>query len=250
MRTTNWDQVRQRLLALHEQRAAHDDDPAATTLAAPLAAPLTEAQVDEAERQFGITFPADYRDFLLKVSAGGHFPRELRPGPSGWHWADDEDTDLTRLGTPFPDHDTAWAAADEHWDNAPREEDHDTTEDWLDARAAWSDAAEAAERDRVTGAMFLKGHGHNFSALLIVTGPHRGEMWFDGRPTCDRLNPLLTDEGRPAGFTDWYLDWLRHEERLITPEQQEADRRRRRVGKETPIWLRWFDTWGEENCGH
>ncbi|MBD0696067.1 SMI1/KNR4 family protein [Streptomyces sp. CBMA123] len=235
MRTTDWDQVRQRLLALSEERAGHGDGSAAN---AP-AAPLTEDQVSEAEQQFGIIFPADYRGFLLRVSAGGHFPRELRRGPDGWHWVGDQDTDLTRLGTPFPDHDAALAASDEFWDNPLREADYANPEEFQSALAVWSEAAEAAERDRVTGAVFLKGHGHNFSALLVVSGPQHGEMWFDGRPTCDRLNPLLTDEGRPAGFADWYLDWLNHE----------SGSKRRSEGKGTPIWLRWFDTWGEENCG-
>ncbi|MFD7453124.1 SMI1/KNR4 family protein [Kitasatospora sp. NPDC059827] len=246
MRDTDWNQVGRRLRALYEKRAGYGAG-AAEEAPAP---PLTEAQVGAAERQFGITFPADYRAFLLRVSAGGRFPRELREGPDGWHWAGDESTELSRLGTPFPDHDSALAAADACWDNPPREEGHQRPEEWLAARTAWTEAAEAAERDRATGAVFLQGHGHGFAALLVVTGPHRGTMWFDGRPTCDRLNPLLTDEGRPASFAEWYLDWLVREEPLITPEQREAERGRRTVGKETPIWLRWFDTWGEENCGH
>ncbi|MFJ7246237.1 SMI1/KNR4 family protein [Kitasatospora sp. NPDC098652] len=246
MLNTDWDQVGKRLRALYEKRAGYRGG-AAGEAPAP---PLTEAQVGGAERQFGITFPTDYRDFLLRVSAGGCFPRELRHGPDGWHWAGDEHTDRSRLGTPFPDHDRALATADAVWDNPPREEDHRRPEEWLAARTAWEEAAEAAEADRVTGAVFLKGHGHGFSALLVVTGPHRGTMWFDGRPTCDRLNPLLTDDGRPATFAEWYLDWLAREEPLITPEQREADRRHHHHGKDTPIWLRWFDTWGEENCGY
>ncbi|MGA5823315.1 SMI1/KNR4 family protein [Kitasatospora sp. NPDC094028] len=242
MRRIEWDGVRERVGALREERAW-------SAARAELAAPLAEGQVAEAERQFGITFPADYREFLLRVSAGGRWPRELRRGPDGWHWAGDADTQLARLAVPFPDHDTALAASDAAWERTVREEDHPDPADFEAARAARDEAVEAAERDRVTGAVFLAGHGHNFSTLLVVSGPDRGSMWFDGRPTCDRLNPLLTDAGRPASFGEWYLDWLEHEEALTTPELEKAAGDRWHRGLDTPVWLRWFDDWQENRHG-
>ncbi|WP_051055491.1 MULTISPECIES: hypothetical protein [Kitasatospora] len=93
---------------------------------------------------------------------------------------------------------------------------------------------DAADDARDTGAVFLLEHGCGFSTLLVVSGPMRGTMWFDGRATCDRLNPLLNDDRRPATFAEWYLDWLAHEESMTTPEQRRADAGR-------PIWFRWFD---------
>jgi hypothetical protein len=68
-------------------------------------------------------------------------------------------------------------------------------------------------------------------------------MWFDGRATCDRLNPLLNDDRQAATFAEWYLDWLAHEESLTTPEQRDVAHQRWSAGTGTPIWLRWFDTW-------
>ncbi|MFD7584558.1 SMI1/KNR4 family protein [Kitasatospora sp. NPDC059811] len=242
MRSIDWDDVRGRVRAVREERAW-------SGAGAELAAPLAEIQVVEAERQFGITFPADYREFLLRVSAGGRWPKELRQGPHGWHWAGDADTQLERLHVPFPDHDTALAASDEVWEKCVREEDYADPADFAAARDARNEAVEAAERDRVTGGVFLAGHGHNFSTLLIVSGSDRGSMWFDGRPTCDRLNPLLTDAGRPAGFGEWYIDWLEHEEGLTTPELEEAARNQWHRGVGTPIWLRWFDDWEDNRRG-
>ncbi|GGQ42291.1 hypothetical protein GCM10010215_77270 [Streptomyces virginiae] len=39
------------------------------------------------------------------------------------------------------------------------------------------------------GAVYIQEDGCGFSTLLVVTGPHRGQMWFDGRATCDQILP-------------------------------------------------------------
>ncbi len=60
--------------------------------------------------------------------------------------------------------------------------------------------------------------------------------------TCERLNPLLNDDGQAATFAEWYLDWLTHEEPLTTPKRRQAALRRWDAGVETPICLRWFNS--------
>ncbi|MFE2298547.1 hypothetical protein ACFXAW_10150 [Streptomyces sp. NPDC059445] len=55
---------------------------------------------------------------------------------------------------------------------------------------------------KTSGAVFIQENGCGFSTLLVVTGPHRGSLWFDGRATCDRILPMKLD-GRPVSFTDW-----------------------------------------------
>ncbi|MEU9044948.1 MULTISPECIES: SMI1/KNR4 family protein [unclassified Kitasatospora] len=232
MRTSevDWDDVRRRTLALRAKREAEQGGPRP-----PLPPPLTEAHIREAEEQFGLALPADYRRYLLHVSAGSEHNRirELHRSDHGWRWRGDHDTLLARLGTPFPDHDTALAAEEEVWDRAPKEEDHADPAAFAAAHAAWSEEAEAAAEARVSGAVFLVAGGCSFSTLLVVSGPQRGTMWFDGRGTCDRLNPLLTDDDRPATFTEWYLDDLAHAERPDSPEKR----------AHTPISGRWFDDW-------
>lgn len=37
---------------------------------------------------------------------------------------------------------------------------------------------------------------------LIVTGPHRGSMWFDARAACVQVLPPNLD-GRVVSFADW-----------------------------------------------
>ncbi|MFG3046623.1 SMI1/KNR4 family protein [Streptomyces sp. NPDC048241] len=43
--------------------------------------PLTEAEVAEAERELGVSFPEDYGAYLREVSAGGALFRRLRHRP-------------------------------------------------------------------------------------------------------------------------------------------------------------------------
>ncbi|MFJ9895488.1 hypothetical protein ACIQPR_19470 [Streptomyces sp. NPDC091280] len=233
MPTVNWTGVRERTIALHARR----NGPADTAL--PPA--LSETQVRRAEEQFGVEFPGDYRAYLLRVSAGGRV-RTLRPGPDGWHWDGDHPADLAHLRLPFPDHDTALAASEDVWLAEPREERYASAEDFRAAHETWREAADAAEDARTHGTVRLRDDGCGFSTVLVLGGPMRGTMWFDGRATCDRLNPLLNDDGQPAGFGEWYLDWLTREEALTTPELRRAASDRWHAGTDVPIWLRWFDS--------
>lgn len=46
-------------------------------------APLTEIEVSAAEQELGVTFPAEYRRYLLNVSAGGPLARLARSEGAG-----------------------------------------------------------------------------------------------------------------------------------------------------------------------
>ncbi|MEU8616426.1 SMI1/KNR4 family protein [Streptomyces sp. NPDC048623] len=156
--------------------------------------PLTETEVREAEGDLGITFPDAYRDHLLRVSRGAGF-RPLWRGPRGWVWYGDDDTNYHLLTEPFP-HPDSYAAYDaELGDREPPRED-------AGAWRAWDDECGVLEERKTAGAVYLQEGGRGCSPLLVVTGPHRGEMWFDARATCDRILPLSVN-GRPAAFADW-----------------------------------------------
>jgi hypothetical protein len=195
--------------------------------------------VRQAEEQFGVVFPDDYRQYLLRVSAGGRV-RTLRVDQNGWRWDGDQPADRANLHVPFPDHDAALAASEDMWLTEPQEGDYASAAAYRAAHDAWRETADAAEDARTSGAVPLCDDGCGFYTLLVVSGPMRGAMWFDGRATCDRLNPLLNDDGQPATFAEWYLDWLTHEEALTTPELRRAANDRWRAGTDVPIWLRWF----------
>ncbi|MER6421071.1 SMI1/KNR4 family protein [Streptomyces sp. NPDC001137] len=234
MQAVNWDEVRDRTVTLYARQS--------TGLGRQeLPQVLSETQVRQAEEQFGVEFPEDYRQYLLHVSAGGRV-RKLQFNGSRWDWEGARYGDHEKLHVPFPDHDTALAASEEAWDRQPKREDYLSDAVYQADHNAWQEAADAIEAARVTGAVFLHDDGCGFYTLLVVSGPMRGTVWFDGRATCDRLNPLLNDDHRAATFAEWYLDWLAHEESLTTPEQRRAAHESWHAGVGTPIWYRWFDS--------
>jgi hypothetical protein len=88
--------------------------------------------------------------------------------------------------------------------------DHDA---YQQAWEQWDAEYEVFQERKTSGAVFIQDNGCGFSTLLVVAGPHRGTIWFDGRATCDQILPLNLD-GRPVSFTDWVgrsstdlLDW-------------------------------------------
>ncbi|MFI8963931.1 SMI1/KNR4 family protein [Streptomyces sp. NPDC053493] len=164
------------------------------TYADPAPPPLSLDEVREAEAQLGITFPDEYRDHLLRAGAGGRINR-LRRGEQGWGWACDRDTNYDLLAEPFP-HPDAYAAYEEELDE--REPPREDAAAW----EAWDAEYGVLQERKTAGVVFLQEGGCGFSTLLVVTGPHRGEMWFDGRATCDRILPLQL-HGRPVGFAEW-----------------------------------------------
>ncbi|MEU8616416.1 SMI1/KNR4 family protein [Streptomyces sp. NPDC048623] len=181
--------------------------PAAQQYGKPAAPPLTLGEVVEAERELGIRFPDEYREYLLLVSAGGGgggggggrgqgqgFNRLWR-GPDGWGWWGDRDTNYDLLTTDFPHPDSYAAYDDELGDREPPREDAAAWE-------AWDDECGVLQERKTAGAVYLQEGGCGFNTLLVVTGPHRGEMWFDARATCDLIVPMSC-EGRPATFADW-----------------------------------------------
>ncbi|WP_330290418.1 SMI1/KNR4 family protein [Streptomyces sp. NBC_00576] len=235
MQTVNWSDVRERTVALYARQGSRAG---AGVVLPPV---LSETQVCQAEEQFGVVFPDDYRQYLLRVSAGGRV-RTLRVDQSGWRWDGDRSEDRANLHVPFPDHETALAASEDIWLMEPQEGDYASAAAYQADHDAWRETADAAEYARTSGAVSLCDDGCGFYTLLVVSGPMRGAMWFDGRATCDRLNPLLNDDGQPATFGEWYLDWLTREEPLTTPELRRAASDRWHAGTDVPICLRWFDS--------
>jgi hypothetical protein len=233
MQAVNWDEVRNRTVALYARTPGMGRQG--------LPAVLSEKQVRQAEEQFGIEFPEDYRQYLLRVSAGGRV-RKLQFDGSRWDWDGASYRCHDQLHVPFPDHDSALAASEDAWASRPQREDYVSDAAYRTAHGDWYENADALEDARATGAIFLTDDGCGYYTLLVVSGPMRGTMWFDGRAATERLNPLLDDDGQAATFAEWYQDWLTHEESLRTSEQRRAAFRRWEAGVDKPIWYRWFDS--------
>lgn len=227
MQSVHWDDIRSRTVAHYERHGQAVPDA------------LSEEQVRQAEGQFGVDFPEDYRQYLLCVSAGGRV-RSLRFDGSRWDWEGARSAEHAKLHVPFPDQEVASAAIDLAWERQPKRADFASEADFQASHQLWQEAAYGLQADQTTGAVFLTDDGCGFSTLLVVSGPMRGTMWFDGRATCDRVSPLPNDDRQPATFAEWYVDWLTYEELLSTPEQRRAEAAVHRKIYERPIWQRWF----------
>ncbi|MFD1150484.1 SMI1/KNR4 family protein [Saccharothrix hoggarensis] len=163
------------------------------------AAPLALDEVEEAERQFGVVFPEEYREFLLTVSAGGDAKtNRLTRTSEGWGWVGDDRTDLARLAEPFRDR----AEIQRLWDELePREPSRDyEPAEWQ----AWDDECGVVYDLETVGALYMWTDGIN-DAWLVISGPLAGTMWLDMRPTSDVVVPIKAEDGRVMRFSEWHL---------------------------------------------
>ncbi|MFD8685733.1 SMI1/KNR4 family protein [Streptomyces sp. NPDC059651] len=173
--------------------------------------PLTEAEIGEAERELGVSFPDEYRVYLREVSAGGALFRLERTG-RGWWWAGNDEEQRELLATPFPHPDSYAEADDELTAREPQPEAFEDDAAYREARRVWVEEADRFEDLKTAGAVVIQEHGCGFSTLLALTGSLAGTVWWDGRATCGLFVPLSLDHvdgARPVRFGQWldYGSW-------------------------------------------
>lgn len=220
MGAMNWDGVRARVEAL-----ARADKPrkvfgawdryGGTGHHFGLADPLSEADVAQAEDQWAVSLPVDYRAFLLEVGAGGAGPgyglTVLGRTDAGWLWSDPgRGTVHERLRFPFPGGEESARVQAEHERKEPVESAFEEEADFREAYRAW-----LAEDERLfdwfsSGAVCLSHEGCGYFDWLVVSGPQRGQMWLDERSGDGRLSPL-----GEVGFAGWYVDWVEKSEAVV-----------------------------------
>ena len=130
------------------------------------------------ERKLKVTFPDEYRAWLLAVGEGGAgpgyglIPLEIaaRRGPTA------------RLDRPFPFSTSQGAAVSEARVRDPNA-----------SIPGWT----------VDGALPLAGHGCGWESVLVLDGEQEGLIWYGG----DGWWPE-TAAGAQLSFFDWYEAWL------------------------------------------
>jgi hypothetical protein len=171
---------------------------------------LTKAELLSAEEQWEVTFPEDYRQFLLEVASGGAGPAygifPLVHVAGVWGWDGDGGDLVSKPREPFP-HASAWNPA-----FPDRAEDEDEEAYWA-KRSAWEEAV-YFKPEQTNGAICICHEGCAIRDWLIVTGPERGHVWLDDRASDGGLLPRDSD-GRRMDFGTWYLDWLSAAEREV-----------------------------------
>lgn len=152
---------------------------------------LGEADVAAFEAWHRVTLPGAYRTFLLEVGNGGAGPHYglFSLDGDGLRADDLEERSLAgHLATPFP-HTHAWNPDYYvHADERPRPVDAITEDDYFDVR-------------QTSGSLIIAEFGCGAFHRLVITGPARGEVWFDDRPSDGGLTP-------ETDFRTWYETWL------------------------------------------
>ncbi|MFQ6147206.1 SMI1/KNR4 family protein [Streptomyces seoulensis] len=164
--------------------------------------PLSHAEVHDAERELGVVFPGEYREYLLRRNGEGRVNR-LRRGTDGWGWWGDSRTDLALLGTDFPHPDSYRDDEDRLDAREPQREDFADEDAYGTAWQRWDDECGVLQDRKTAGAVHIQENGCGFATLLVLTGPHRGEMWFDARATCDLILPMRLGR-EPVSFAQWF----------------------------------------------
>lgn len=142
--------------------------------------PLSEVAVLQFESRWDVRLPAEYRCFLLEVGNGGTGPpdyglKRLGEVPDDyWRAAPDV---LRTLSTPFP-LTQAWIWEGEEEDEKPHLQD--------------------AIKN---GKLVLGTDGCGMYWVLIVTGPERGNVWFESGEGVAPCRPS-------RDFLSWYEFWL------------------------------------------
>jgi len=187
-----------------------------------LKAPLSTDELRELEGQLRVELPGEYRSFLLEVSRGGAGPWSGLLAPyceaGRWRWEDFVPVELEPLEQPFP-HTSAFNPID-LLPPQPEEDSFESEDAWLLAQRAYLVMYnEESERpEHTAGLLYLSSYGCGHYEVLVVSGPSRGQMWFDGRAGDEGFFPLTDADGARIGFAQWYRRWLEEAEtRRSTP---------------------------------
>ncbi|MBO0609884.1 hypothetical protein [Myceligenerans salitolerans] len=159
----------------------------------------------EAEAQFGVALPEEYRSFLVEVGAGGAGPgyglEVLRSERGTWHWGHG-DVILDQIHRPAQTAEQIEAAWSEVPEAPPQRADFPDDAGFAAATASLRDLEEEVYSRRFIGCIPLVHRGCGWEEWLVVSGPQRGHIRVMG----DEILPVSDS------FHDHYLNWLQQAE--------------------------------------
>ncbi len=162
--------------------------------------PFQEADVQLFEKKHQITLPEGFRDYLLHLANGGMGPNNGIYPLSTTH---------TYEGI-----DQSWVDPEAY--HALRENDFSTP--------LGQTLIEASRK----GTLYLCDRGGGFSTFLVITGPNRGQVWYDN---------TVTDEGFilvAEDFLSWYENWIDDNIRVTKKKIKDTNQTILRVDSITP----------------
>ncbi|WFL79023.1 SMI1/KNR4 family protein [Altererythrobacter arenosus] len=152
----------------------------------------SEHQVAAFEQAHGVTLPEDYRKFLIELGNGG-----AGPGYGIFPLGEGEEEQLPQellqnLSTDFSLIDT-----------------------WNESRLAVGRGDNDSIPDEdyyscsvIAGAIEIATDGCALFYLLVVSGPGKGQIWFDKRADGEGVVPVRDERGAILTFGPWYQRWL------------------------------------------
>jgi hypothetical protein len=168
----------------------------------------TAEEVQAFEAKHGIMLPEDFHAFLTEIGNGGAgpfyglFPLGMFDGSGAGlePWEKDDGT-VGNLSEPFP-HRQAWNLPEERFEHSDFDSDEEE-QTWVAEldRETWNPAL-------MNGAFPICHHGCAYRTYLVVTGPERGNLWFDGRASDQGIVPHSGPGGGRVTFAEWYDAWL------------------------------------------
>jgi hypothetical protein len=159
---------------------------------------LTEDALQAFETSFGLTLPADYKNFLTEIGNGGSGPAYGLFPLLDWN-IELEINDTNFLSADFPHIDKWNVMQDFDTDN----EDYTETEEFQN----WEE--EYFSNKHITGSLRICHYGCAIYYLLVVTGNNAGQIWVDDRANDCGIYPAISKStGKRLTFLEWYNEWL------------------------------------------
>lgn len=140
------------------------------------------------EAEHGVVLPEPYRTFVAEISDGSfQGPPDfgllgLAELPSDWH----DDTEKRDLGKPFP--------LTEHWV-------------WDGDDGGYEDPEAVMEQVSNHGSIVLGTDGCAINWHLVVTGPHRGHIWYVADAGATPFGGEFGFTTSAPGFAGWVEHW-------------------------------------------
>lgn len=177
----------------------------AGTVGAGLFLCLDEIDVLAFEKKHSVRLPEDYRKFLTTIGNGGNELFKLGEMDDGFDFRLWEENDgfIGILAKPFQ-YSEAWNDLSGY---PVCDSGKENDEEWLEQ---YDDQRKVFDRKYflpLNGAIPIAHLGCAIRLWLVITGPERGNVWYDDRANLEGLKPLLTSDGRRLSFLEWCKGW-------------------------------------------
>jgi SMI1 / KNR4 family (SUKH-1) len=159
---------------------------------------LTETELNNFEKNFSISLPTDYRNFLKKIGNGGSGPYYGLFSLNNWNYElEIQETDFLSINFPYTE---KWNIT-QNFDTSNN--NYFESEEFLN----WEN--EYFANSHITGSLRICDYGCAVYFLLIISGNEKGNIWIDDRANDGGIYPVISKVKKSKmNFIEWYEEWL------------------------------------------